>query len=362
MLPNLGALLAQRKQFVDRNAETTTGAGTNTADERSVLAALESRGGVARASAGVGFAAKSATGKVGLVNSGATCYLNSLVQALFMIPEFRRAVHAWPHEPAADGGAGDGGAQSVPRELQRLFARLQLSERAAVPTTELQRSFGWTGAEAFVQQDAQECWAVIFEHLAAACAGTALGRHLETAHRGELEDRLTCRACGGARGRKEPFRDLALAVRGARTLARAFALYGAEETLEGVECERCAARTPHAKALVLRALPDLLALQLRRFDFDWATMTRVKVDDELLFPRALDARGLASGRDERGGAAPRDDYELLAALMHTGSAHAGHYFAYIKVRAESTFYLLWQLALVSKVDPMCDDVPAAHGW
>ena len=39
----------------------------------------------------------------------------------------------------------------------------QLSERHAVPTTGLQRAFGWSGAEAFVQQDAQECWAVIFE-------------------------------------------------------------------------------------------------------------------------------------------------------------------------------------------------------
>ena len=36
--------------------------------------------------------------------------------------------------------------------MQRLFARLQLSERAAVPTTELQRSVGRTGAEAIVQQ------------------------------------------------------------------------------------------------------------------------------------------------------------------------------------------------------------------
>ena len=297
MLPNLGALLAQRKQFVDRNAETTTGAGTNTADERSVLAALESRG-VASVAAGVGLAPKSPTGRVGLVNSGATCYLNSLVQALFMLPEFRRAVHAWPHEPAAADEA-----QSVPRQLQRLFARLQLSERAAVPTTELQRSFGWTGAEAFVQQDAQECWAVIFDHLSAACAGTALGRHLASAHRGELEDRLTCRACGGARGRKEPFRDLALAVRGARTLARAFELFGAEESLDGVECERCAARTPHAKALELRRLPELLALQLRRFDFDWATMTRVKVDDHLAFPRVLDARGLVKARARDGAAA-----------------------------------------------------------
>lgn len=38
---------------------------------------------------------KSATGFAGLSNQGATCYMNSLIQGLFMTPEFRTAVYNW---------------------------------------------------------------------------------------------------------------------------------------------------------------------------------------------------------------------------------------------------------------------------
>lgn len=34
---------------------------------------------------------------LGLSNQGATCYMNSLLQTLFMTPEFRRAIYDWKY-------------------------------------------------------------------------------------------------------------------------------------------------------------------------------------------------------------------------------------------------------------------------
>ena len=86
---NLAGLLAQRKAFVDSTAETSSGQGAS--DPAAAESAAKNRfgGGGGGVSSGQ-FTDKSATGAVGLVNAGATCYLNSLVQALYAIPEVRR--------------------------------------------------------------------------------------------------------------------------------------------------------------------------------------------------------------------------------------------------------------------------------
>lgn len=84
---------------------------------------------------------------VGLLNQGATCYMNSLLQALFMTPIFRERLFAWRGSGSSGGSSGDGlqpptPATSIPREMQRLFASLLLSSQSAVSTKDLTTAFG----------------------------------------------------------------------------------------------------------------------------------------------------------------------------------------------------------------------------
>lgn len=58
-------------------------------------------------------------GYVGLVNQAMTCYLNSLLQALFMTPEFRNAMYKWEFD-------GQSETKSIPYQLQKLFLNMQV--------------------------------------------------------------------------------------------------------------------------------------------------------------------------------------------------------------------------------------------
>ncbi|NXP44303.1 UBP47 hydrolase, partial [Heliornis fulica] len=70
---------------------------------------------------------KSETGYVGLVNQAMTCYLNSLLQTLFMTPEFRNALYKWEFEESEEDPV-----TSIPYQLQRLFVLLQTSKKRAI--------------------------------------------------------------------------------------------------------------------------------------------------------------------------------------------------------------------------------------
>lgn len=48
-------------------------------------------------------ASRSGAKYLGLSNQGATCYMNSLLQTLFMTPEFRTAIYSWKYNQAKVG-------------------------------------------------------------------------------------------------------------------------------------------------------------------------------------------------------------------------------------------------------------------
>ena len=70
---------------------------------------------------------------VGLTNAGATCYLNSLLQTFGQTVELKRQLFSHEFSEALISPLGSE-EECIPLQLQRLFARLEMSRLRAVNT------------------------------------------------------------------------------------------------------------------------------------------------------------------------------------------------------------------------------------
>ncbi|XP_029316325.1 ubiquitin carboxyl-terminal hydrolase 47 isoform X2 [Cottoperca gobio] len=300
---------------------------------------------------------KSETGYVGLVNQAMTCYLNSLLQTLFMTPEFRKALYNWEFEEVEEDPV-----TSIPYQLQRLFVLLQTSKKRAIETTDVTRSFGWDSSEAWQQHDVQELCRVMFDALEQKWKQTEQADLINQLYQGKLKDYVRCLECGYESWRIDTYLDIPLVIRpfGASqaygSVEEALHAFIQPETLDGPNqyfCERCKKKCDARKGLRFLHFPYLLTLQLKRFDFDYTTMHRIKLNDRMAFPEELDMSPFIDVEDEN-----TLTFELFSVMVHSGSAAGGHYYACIKSFSDGQWYS-FNDQHVSKITP--DDIRKTYG-
>ncbi|XP_067012676.1 ubiquitin carboxyl-terminal hydrolase 47 isoform X2 [Anabrus simplex] len=244
---------------------------------------------------------------VGLVNQAMTCYLNSLLQALYMTPEFRNALYKWEFD-----GSETEQIKSIPYQLQKLFLNLQTSNKSAVETTELTRSFGWDSSEAWQQHDIQELCRVMFDALEHKFKRTDQADLISRLYEGKMIDYVKCLECGTEKYREDTFLDIPLPVRpfgssvAYGSVKEALRAFVQPETLDGNNqyfCEKCNKKCDAHKGLKFSKFPYLLTLHLKRFDFDYTTLHRIKLNDKVVFPEILNLNSFVQvgNRDESAG-------------------------------------------------------------
>ncbi|KAL9413563.1 hypothetical protein AB3S75_039790 [Citrus x aurantiifolia] len=277
---------------------------------------------------------KKETGYVGLKNQGATCYMNSLLQTLFHIPYFRKAVY---HMPTTENDMPSG---SIPLALQSLFYKLQYSD-SSVATKELTKSFGWDTYDSFMQHDVQELNRVLSEKLEDKMKGTVVEGTIQQLFEGHHMNYIECINVDYKSTRKESFYDLQLDVKGCRDVYASFDKYVEVERLEGdnkYHAEQYGLQDAK-KGVLFIDFPPVLQLQLKRFEYDFMRDTMVKINDRYEFPLQLDldrenGKYLSPDADR----SVRNLYTLHSVLVHSGGVHGGHYYAFIRPTLSDQWY------------------------
>lgn len=110
---------------------------------------------------------KAPCGYVGLKNMGATCYMNSLMQQFFMIPQFRYGILSVPDRSPDKN-------ESLLYQLQAIFVNLQESEKKFYDPKSFCRAYKPDGqpVNPSIQMDVDEFFNMLFDKLETLLKGT----------------------------------------------------------------------------------------------------------------------------------------------------------------------------------------------
>ncbi|XP_075395925.1 ubiquitin carboxyl-terminal hydrolase 9X-like isoform X2 [Tenrec ecaudatus] len=329
-------------------------------------------------------------GFVGLKNAGATCYMNSVIQQLYMIPSIRNSILSIEHSGDTDDDRVADEKEDnetnidirdnifgcphkfedkvtlnkiedkkeynvgILRHLQVIFGHLTASQLQYYVPRGFWKHFRLWGEPINLreQHDALEFFNSLVDSLDEASKALGYPAILSKVLGGSFADQKICQGCPHTYECEESFTTLNIDIRNHQNLLDSLEQYIKGDLLEGANayhCEKCNKKVDTVKRLLIKKLPPVLAIQLKRFDYDWERECAIKFNDYFEFPREFDMEpytvsGVA--KLEENNVIPESQlivqnerseiltmgstkYRLVGILVHSGQASGGHYYSYI---------------------------------
>ena len=324
-------------------------------------------------------------GYVGLHNLGSICYMNSILQQLFMVPSFRYAImgsddYKIPESLSIEKyGIND---DNLFHQLQVMFTFLTLSEKKDFNPKYFCNSYKDYNGKPInvnIQQDSQEFYNNFIDKIDNGLKNTRYKYIIKDVFTGKICNSIFCQSCRHISYNFEHLNNLTLEVNNINNLNESLKKFILPESVDNFKCEGCNKLVTIQKRTTLYQLPNVLVIYLKRFSMDYEFNMANKTNSKFDFPEKINLKNYCiemfknKEKMEADNIYFKDDdyyeYVLKGINVHSGNANGGHYISLIDTKREgkgntmnnlkeneNSYWLKFDDSNLSQFDPK--DIPS----
>ena len=285
-------------------------------------------------------------GHVGLINLGSTCYMNAILQQLYMVPSFRYAIMSANDNdsinPTLKYGEKD---ENLLHQLQAIFSYLNLSNKQSFEPKYFCKAFKDNEGKPTnprIQQDSSEFYNNFCEQIEKFLAKTKYKYIINDVFMGKICSSVICDSCHHISRTFENIYNLDLEVKNINNLNDSLQKLIAPDTIEGYKCDACKKEVTIQKITSLCKLPNILIVHLKRFFMNYDIYQTEKINSKFEFPQKINLKNycvetLQQENESDDIYFKKDEYYeyiLKGVIVHIGQASGGHYISYIDINRD----------------------------
>ena len=270
---------------------------------------------------------------VGLKNLGCTCYINSLLQTFFNIPLFRESILNIEYTSKTE--------KNCFYQLKKVFYSLKYLQTSYYIPMSFVENYDNVKLNVSEQMDAFEFFCDFLDKIEEKIKKTKNENLIKYFFMGRQNDVIKFEGeCNHHRTNESQFYSIQLQVQGKKNIYDSLNSFVEGEKMNGdncINCPQCNKKYPAIKSQNFKTLPRIFMFVLKRFEFNYQTMQKIKINDYYEFPLILDMNKYTEKYLSQN-ISEDNMYKLKSIIIHTGTCESGHYYSYILDEKSNDWY------------------------